>query len=77
MAMLNQIHLTPQFIKKLQALISVAGVGISQCEREMKEKPELKQDFLLNILEDQRQAKAAVEDFCWRATHDDYGDEIK
>lgn len=75
---MNQLKITSTLIKNLQILVETSKVAISHIDKELKSMPEDSvKSVCENMNESAKMAKAAIEDFIYRATHDEYGELIK
>lgn len=76
--MLNQLPITKNLINALELLCKTAGSGVHCIEKELKTMSESSvKNICIESNEHSRLAIASVNDFIYRATHDEYGDDIK
>ena len=75
---MNQLKITPALIKNLEAILGAAKIGIGHVNKELKTMPEDSvKSICENINEEAQMAYVAIQDFIYRATHDEYGEKIK
>ena len=76
--MLNQLTITPMFIKALETVCKGCEIGINHIKSELEVKQFDKSivDILLTDCENQYASIGIIESFIERATHDERGEKI-
>jgi hypothetical protein len=70
----NKIPLSEPLLKALEVAARACPISASSYEKEAKKDPECGlNEYYLQTAEECRLAKVVIEDFIYRATHDDYG----